>query len=81
MTHGMTLVLQGLTLKKHKRFKMLRFKLKGCNRNMNVWYTEFKKDILCNLDVIDKHSEIYGLIVEDKVEQMELRSQLDRLLK
>lgn len=48
---------------------------------MNVWYRELKKYILGKLDEIDKHCEIYGLRAEDRQEQMELRAQLDRLLK
>ena len=39
-----------------------------------------KKDVLCKLDAIDKHYEIFRLTTEDRIEQMELRAPLDRLL-
>lgn len=63
------------------RFRLLRPKLKGWNRNRNAWYRELKKDILSKLDVIDKNCELYGLSAEDRNEQLEIRAQLDRLLK
>ena len=35
------------------KFRLLRPKLKGWNRNMNAWYVELKKYILLKLDNID----------------------------
>ena len=63
------------------RFRLLRPKLKGWNRNRNAWYIELKKDILPKLDDNDKHSAIFRLTAEDRNEQMQLRSTWDRLLK
>ena len=63
------------------KFRNLRPKLKGWNRNMNAWYIELKKDILLKLDIIDKNCEINGLTAADRKEQIALRAQLDRLLK
>lgn len=48
---------------------------------MNAWYRELKRDILSKLDAIDKHCEVLGLSAENRIEQIELRAQLDRLLK
>lgn len=33
------------------------------------------------LDALDKHCELHGFTAVDRVEQMELRVQLDRLMK
>ena len=62
------------------KLRSLRHVMKGWNRNRNAWYRELKKYILIKLDNIDKKCETYGLNVEDKEEQLDLRAQLDRLL-
>lgn len=48
---------------------------------MNTWYRELKQIFFGKLDGIDKHCEMHDLTAAHRVERMELRAQLDRLMK
>lgn len=59
------------------RLRTLRRNLKGWNRNVESSYKKEKSELLAHIDLIDKHSELYGLHVHD----LELRGSLKNKLK
>ena len=51
---------------------MLRRKLRWWDKNVTAWY---------RLDAINKHFELFGLIVDARLKQKEFRDKLNRFLK
>ena len=47
----------------------------------DTWYRDWNKKNLGKLDGIDKHFEMHDLTAANRVEKMELRARLDRLMK
>lgn len=52
--------------------RKLRKHLKGWNLNQESWYKKEKRDIIAQMDVIDKTTEQYGLDAETREKRRQL---------
>lgn len=64
-----------------QRLRVFRQKVRRWILNADAWYRKIKKDILNELDKIDKNAGKFELSAHDREEQKMLRAQLQRLVK
>jgi hypothetical protein len=60
--------------------KRLRQMLKGWNINVVGHYKKLKKNLISKIDILDKASEISGLSEVDRLEKLDLESNLRKIV-
>ena len=61
--------------------RKLRQKIRGWALNTNAMYRRKKKELLAKLNEIDKNAEVMGLCAHDRNLQIQMRKELNDLLK
>jgi hypothetical protein len=54
--------------------------LKGWNINVEGRYLKLKKDMMSKIDVLDKRSEILGILDAERIEKLELEWNLKKIM-